>query len=138
MKYFNGRNCYGEAKARFLLAGLIIFSWLARLQGDTSLVFNEIMYHPQTNETAFEWVEFYNQMAVDLDISGWSIQNGISYTFPQGTFVRGGGHIVVAISPADLMPATGLTNVLGPFSGRLSNAGETLELHNNDNRLIDS
>jgi len=30
------------------------------------------------------------------------------------------------------------TNVLGPFTQRLSNSGETLELHNNDGRLEDS
>src|SRR5438270_11417497 len=115
-------------KNKLRLAGLIFLSLLPRLQADTALVFNEIMYHPQTNETAFEWVEFYNQMAVDLDISGWSIQNGIAYTFPQGTVVRGGGYLVVSISPNDLMATTGLTNVLGPFTQRLSNSGETLEL----------
>src|SRR5580765_7192416 len=63
-----------------VLAGLICVCCLSNLRGDTALVFNEIMYHPQTNEAAFEWVELYNQMAVDLDVSGWKIQNGIDYT----------------------------------------------------------
>src|SRR5438128_12240182 len=106
-------------KSKLRLGGLIVLSFLPRLQADTALVFNEIMYHPQTNEPAFEWVEFYNQMAVDLDVSGWTIQNGIYYKFPGGTIVRGGATVVVSISPSDLMAATGLTNVLGPFTNRL-------------------
>src|ERR1051326_2211382 len=118
---------------------LALFSLLPQLKADTALVFNEIMYHPLVSETAFEWVELYNQMAVDLDISHWSIQNGISYTFPEGTIVHGGGFIVVSISPADLaMTVHGFTNIVGPFSGRLANSGETLEVRNNDGRLMDS
>src|SRR5438874_2777207 len=123
---------------KFILAGLLIVSSLPNLQADTTLVFNEIMYHPQTNEPALEWVELYNQMAVDLDISGWSLANGIYFKFPSGTIVHGGAYLVVGSSPADLMAATGLTNILGPFTNRLSNAGEKLELQNNDGRVLDS
>lgn len=125
-------------RCKIAVVGALFLCLLPLVQADTALVFNEIMYHPQTNEAALEWVEFYNQMAVDLDVSGWTIQNGISYKFPEGSIVHGGGYIVVAISPTDLMAATGLTNVLGPFAQRLSNSGETLELRNNDGRLIDS
>jgi len=107
------------------------------LRADTVLVFNEIMYHPATNEAAMEWVEFRNQMAVDVDVSGWSIAGGIQYTFPSNSIVRGGGLVVVAISPGDLMAATGLTNVLGPFAGRLSNNGNRLQLINNSGRVVD-
>ena len=49
----------------------------------------------------------------------------------------GGGYLVVAASPSTLMAATGLTNVLGPFAGRISNSGETLQLLNNNQREID-
>jgi hypothetical protein len=110
---------------------------LAPARADTSLVFNEIMYHPETNELAFEWVELFNQKTVDVDISNWSITDGIQYTFPPGTVIQGGGYVVVAISPADLMAATGLTNVHGPFTGRLSNNGERLEIRDNTGRRVD-
>jgi len=36
------------------------------------------------------------------------------------------------------MAVTGATNVVGPFSGRLSNSGGTLELRNNNARLLDT
>src|SRR6267143_695704 len=89
-----------------------------RLRADSTVVFNEIMYHPSSNETQMEWVELYNQMAVDMDLSGWFLTNGMSFVFPEGTIIQGGGHLVVASSPATLTAVTGATNVVGPFSGR--------------------
>ncbi len=123
--------------SRLLPALAVWAASLGALRADSVVVFNELMYHPPTNEVAFEWVELHNQMAVDVDMSGWSIAGGIHYQFPEATVIAGGGYLVVAVSPADLVAATGLTNVLGPFAGRLSNAGDTLELRNNNNRLMD-
>src|ERR1044072_5814116 len=116
-----------------LLSLLPVAAW-----ADGVVVFNEIMYHPATNEPALEWVELYNQMSVDVDLSGWRIAEAIDYTFPNRTVIRAGSYVVVAISPASLMAVTGLTNVLGPFSGRLSNSGEKLELRDLNARLMDS
>jgi hypothetical protein len=124
-------------RARTWLAALA-FAFTATLaRADSVVVFNEIMYHPATNEAALEWVELHNQMAVDVDLSGWSLTGGVNYEFAEGTVMPGGGYLVVAVSPTTLMGATGLTNVLGPFSGRLSNDGEQLSLRNRNQRLMD-
>ncbi len=123
---------------RSLLTAIVALGLPAIVQADSTVVFNEIMYHPATGETNLEWIELRNQMAVDMEISNWTIENGVQFKFPEGTIVPGRGYLVVAISPASLMAATGLTNVLGPFTGRLSNNGETLELRNNNHRLMDS
>src|SRR6185369_7221000 len=104
---------------------------------DSAVVFHEIMYHPLTNEPALEWVELHNQHAVDIDLSGWRIDGGIDYDFTEGTVLRGGGYLVVASSPAALTASAGVTNVVGPFRNRLSNAGDTLRLRNNNGRIID-
>jgi len=107
------------------------------LRADAVIIFNEIMYHPAVNEPALEWVELRNALAVDVDISEWSITGGIDYTFPSNTFVRGRGFLVVAVSPGAFTAATGVTNVLGPFTGRLGNNGELLQLRNNSGRVMD-
>lgn len=107
-------------------------------RADSVVVFNEIMYHPLASEATMEWVELHNQMAVDVDISGWTINGGVDFAFAEGTVISGGGYLVVAASPAALANVTGLTNVLGPLNGRLSNDGEKLELRNRSNRLMDS
>src|SRR3989442_3053905 len=83
---------------------------------DSVMVFNEIHYHPATNELAGEWIELHNQMAIDIDLSAWQLTGEISFTFPDGTIIPGGAYRVVARNPASLQTATGLTNLLGPFS----------------------
>lgn len=106
--------------------------------GESTVVFNEVHYHPPTAEADQEWIEFHNPMAVNVDLSNWAMLGGVEYRFPEGTVIPGGGFLVVAHNPAALRSSTGLTNVLGPFQGRLSNDGELLELRNNNARLMDA
>src|SRR5947208_17159781 len=112
--------------ARLVLLGAVTCTLSAF--ADTSVVFNEVMYHPATNEPAMEWLELYNQMAVDVDMSGWSLDGDIHYNFGSNYVIQGGAFAVVAISPTNLAAATGLTNILGPFTNRLSNSGGKLQL----------
>ena len=108
------------------------------LAADSVVVFNEVHYHPATNEAASEWVELHNQMAVDIDLSAWSITGAINYTFAEGTIIPGGGFLVVASDPAALQAATGLVNLVGPFTGRLNNSSGTLRLRDRNDRLMDA
>ena len=85
-----------------------------------------------------EWLELHNLMAVDMDLSGWGLANGVRFVFPGGTILPGGGYLTLAGDPAALQAATGATNVLGPFEGRLANEGERLELINQNGRLMDT
>jgi hypothetical protein len=120
-----------------VLFAAVVLTSSGIVHADSVVVFNEIMYHPVTNETKFEWFELHNQMAVNVDISNWSIDGGAHFTFSEGTVIPSRGYLIVALSPADLKEATGQTNVVGPFTGRLSNSGDTLQLFNNNHRLMD-
>lgn len=133
--YLWNMNCYKVH--RFAVIVSIMICSVAGLMADSIVMFNEIMYHPLTNESELEWIELYNQLAVDVDVSNWVITNGIEYKFPEGTIISGGGYIVVAKSPQTIKTLTGLTNVFGPFNGRFANDGETIELLNNNQRLMD-
>jgi len=118
-----------------IFAVVLLWPWLAR--PDSVVVFNEIMYHPaDTNEAALEWVELQNQMCVDVDLTGWRLDQAVHFTFPAGTVIPGGGFLVVASSPSTLV-AQGVTNALGPFTGRLGNGGDTVQLRNNNDRVMD-
>jgi hypothetical protein len=104
---------------------------------DSVVVFNEIMYHPVgPNEAPLEWIELQNQLCVDVDVSGWRLDQAIHFRFAEGTIIPGGGFLVVASSPSTLA-ALGVTNALGPFTGRLGNGGDTLQLLNNSDRIMD-
>ena len=116
-----------------------VFPTSSSRSADAALVFNEVMYHPATNEAGLEWLELYNQLAVDLDVSGWRVSGDTAYTFPNGTRIAGRSYVVLARDPATLLAATGLaSNVFGPFVSPLNNQGGTLELYNNSGRLMDA
>src|SRR5436190_4643066 len=40
---------------------------------DSVITFNEIMYHPVKDDPSGEWIELYNQMSINMDISNWRI-----------------------------------------------------------------
>lgn len=104
---------------------------------DSVVTFNEIHYHPATSEASREYLELHNQHAVDIDLSGWRISGGIDYTFPAGTIISGRGYLVVGVNPAGVQTAYGAGAVLGPWTGRLSNSGESLRLRDNNDRVMD-
>ncbi|MEX2188301.1 MAG: lamin tail domain-containing protein [Pirellulales bacterium] len=106
---------------------------------DSTVVFNEVMYNPLGDtDDSLEFVEFFNQLSVDMDVSNWTIEGGIDFTFPAGTIVPGRGYVVVAANPTALQAASGFAGALGPFSGRLDNDGETLGLFDIDDRRMNS
>ena len=103
---------------------------------DSIVTFNEFQYHPPGVSQSGEWIELHSQMSIDVDLSGWRISGGVDFVFPEGTIVPGGGTIVVASDPGD--PALGGIPAEGPFLGQLSNGGETLNLRDRADRLMDT
>src|SRR5688572_20652628 len=101
------------------------------------VTFNEIMYNPLGGDPALEWVEIYNQMSVDMDISNWRIDGGIDFQFPTNTFLLSNSYLVVGADPERLRASSGATNIHGPFLNRLSSNGDTLRLRNQSGRLMD-
>jgi hypothetical protein len=81
---------------------------------DSVVVFNEIRYHPADSDPAGEWIELHNQMAIDVDLSAWHIEDGVNITFPEGTVIPGGGYLLVAANPAGLQAASGRSGEQGP------------------------
>src|SRR5207237_2442226 len=95
---------------------------------DSVVAFNEIMYHADANNSSLEWVELYNQMSVDIELSNWRIEGGIEFRFPTNTILAAGHYLVVAAAPAALQTARGVTHLFGPFPRPLSTSGDTVPL----------
>ena len=95
------------------------------------------MYNPQGTEETLEWIELRNQLALDVDLTGWSLRKGIEFEFPADTVVPADGYLVIAAEPAALQAAIGFAEAIGPYIGSLSNGGEAIELLNNSRRVMD-
>lgn len=103
---------------------------------DSVVTFNEVLYQPVGGNPADEWIELHNQHAVLEDLSGWVIEGGITFRFPEGTTIPGGGYLLIAADPARFRANTGMT-AWGPFLGRLSDGGDRLVLRNRNLRRMD-
>lgn len=102
----------------FLLGGLLIPLRVCAIQ------ITEVMYHPPINEARNEWVEIFNETSTRREISGWAFAEGIDFVFPPGTVLDPGEYLVIAADPAHISATYGITNVLGPFGGRLDNSSD--------------
>ncbi|HKQ38951.1 MAG TPA: lamin tail domain-containing protein [Verrucomicrobiae bacterium] len=95
------------------------------------IVINEIMYNPISGSNDDEYVELYNRSSAAIDVGGWRFLDGISYTIPNGVMISPNGYLVIAANASRLLtnyPGLSSANVLGNFTGNLSNDGERLAL----------
>ncbi|HCO95878.1 MAG TPA: hypothetical protein DIU00_18390 [Phycisphaerales bacterium] len=109
------------------------------------IVISEIMYHPDwplgssyTNDQ-YEYIELHNISTGPVTLydyltgEPWKFTDGIEFAFPADTPVTipAGGFILVVKKPDAFSlryPGVSAGNVFGPYEGKLSNAGERLEL----------
>jgi regulation of enolase protein 1 (concanavalin A-like superfamily) len=112
--------------------------WLGPTSRRTALALSEIMYHPADRPDGknLEYVELYNSQPYYEDISGWKLTGDIQFTFPTNTLIAGGGFLVVAAIPQDVQAVYALDPVLGPYAGKLNNAGGKLRLLGDQNAVL--
>ena len=91
------------------------------------IVINEIHANPDIKTEAVEFIELFNATSDPVDMSGWYFSDGVAYTFPAGTVLAPGGFAVVSEDPSALLTKYGVSS-FGPYTGKLSNEGETLTL----------
>ena len=115
------------------------------------VVFEEIMYHPPTEtdiDTRDEYVKLVNMSPKAMPLfdtetgTGWYFSEGITFQFAKDQIILPRGAIlVVSFNPkTDLNALTGFmtyyginqwderVSIVGPYTGKLSNSGETLRL----------
>ncbi|MGK0185343.1 MAG: hypothetical protein ACI9R3_001119 [Verrucomicrobiales bacterium] len=112
-----------------------IFVWpLIALAGSPVLadvVINEIHYNGEPNTALNEFVELHNTGAEAVDLSGWVLDDGIAYAFPDGATIAAGGYLVVAENPASVAGS------IGPYTGNLSGDSDQIVIRDAGGMKID-
>jgi hypothetical protein len=106
--------------------------------GETDIVINELMYNPASNLADDEYLELYNRGTTTVDLSNWRFSKGITFTFPVGTSLGAGQYLVVARNVTQAMNHYGITNLVGNYTGKLDNSGETVTIANAAGTTIDT
>src|SRR5262249_21406463 len=95
------------------------------------IVINEIMYNPISRNSDDEYIELYNRGSNTVNLAGWKLSGGISFTFPTNAALAVDGYLVIARKAAHLIPRypnLNANNTLGDYSGGLANGGERIVL----------
>jgi len=95
------------------------------------VVINEIMYQPISENPDDQYLELHNKGTAPVNLGGWRLEDGIEFSFPDGTLLAPGGYLVVARNRTNLLAKhTTLSagSVTGDFEGRLSGQGERIAL----------
>jgi hypothetical protein len=107
------------------------------------IVLSEVHYNPGSDpvEALQEFVEIYNPTDTDVDLTGWRLNKAVEYDFTTGTLLPARTALaVVTFDPSAPQNADLLTSfcsaysvattspLVGPYVGRLDNAGEHVQL----------
>ncbi|MBN1817965.1 MAG: lamin tail domain-containing protein, partial [Sedimentisphaerales bacterium] len=111
---------------------------------DVEIHFGSVEYSPASANQDQEYIQLLNPNSFEVDMSGWTIAGGVTYTFQPGTVISANG--ILYVSPnvsafrARLTTPHGGQGLLvqGNYKGHLSSWGETLTLYNDTGVEVDS
>lgn len=105
-------------------------------QDVASIAITEIMYNPPgPGADSLEYLELYNNENQPVELDGYFFSDGIEYVFPEMDFPPQ-SHLLLARDAATIESLTGKP-VLQWTDGGLNNGGETIELKNKYNNVVD-
>jgi hypothetical protein len=130
VNWTNSHGIHDLAAAQNAFAG---GSWTYHLNTnvvETNVVINEIMYHPSSELESEEYIELFNRGNVPVNLHGWRLTRGVSFTFTNRILPARGYLVVAANLAAFNARYPGVANVVGNWTGALGNSGEDIELEN--------
>ena len=116
----------------------LLFAVLFATHGmNAQLVITEIMYNPPESGTdSLEYIEIYNNGPDAVDMTGFSFDQGVDFTFPSFSLMSA-DYVVVCVDSAALASTLGIDSAFEWFSGGLSNGGEDIILVDDQNNILD-
>ncbi|MFV2070856.1 MAG: lamin tail domain-containing protein, partial [Pirellulales bacterium] len=106
------------------------------------VVISEIMYHPTSpdgvEDLKEEYIELSNRGSEPVTLAGWRLSDGVDFVFPDVTLPADGILAVAADVATFSVGYPRVANVVGGWTGRLSNSGEPIELVDASGRVIDT
>ena len=103
---------------------------------DSRLLVTEIMYNPAGGD-GYEFIELKNVGSGPAILDDALFVEGITFTFPGGTTLEPGQHLVLARSPSTFSTRyPEVASLSTGYTGKLANEGERVTLHAADGRTL--
>ena len=122
-----------------LILGLGLFLSFQVFSQD--IVINEINYKSSVEFAPGDWVELYNTLDTEKDVSAWVFKDEIDnhiFELPAGTLIPATGYLVLCKNDTTFTASFPYVDAyLGNFDFSLSGGGELIRLYDNNGSLID-
>ncbi len=103
----------------------------------SNIVINEIMFQSASANDLQEFIELTNIGLSPVSLEDWQFTSGVDFTFPAVTLPPGGFLVIAADTNAFAAAYGALPNVIGNWTGKLSNSGERIRLLDHTGTEID-
>ena len=104
----------------------------------TDVRFTELHYNPgsqQGSDSNYEFLELTNADSVAVNLAGWSLSEGLDFTFPEDSWLQPGDFVVVTTASTTY---AGLGYPVFDWgTGGLNNSGELLALRAPDSTVVE-
>ncbi len=122
----------------FFKPTLLLFPFLFLVFiGHAQIIINEINYRSINPEENIEFIELYNHTENEINLNDWQLTNGVNFSFTGSIIIKPDSYLIIAGNTEDCSSFFGLSNVVGPWNGKLSNTGDIIELRNPEFKIID-
>ncbi len=105
------------------------------------IVINEINYKSSVEFAVGDWVELYNTLDTEKDISAWVFKDEMDdhiFEIPAGTIIPAGGYLILCKNDTTFTASfPNVSAYLGNFDFSLSGGGELIRLYDDNGSLID-
>ncbi len=147
-------NEYLPRRRNWLFSGARVFNG-GRVPADAPAIpdvtIEEVDFLPASGDQEEEYFVLKNRENIPVDLSGWTLDGAVRYTFPAGTVIPNGsgseaanhvGLLHVSMNSKSFRSReSGVTGgefrfIVGGYSGQLSARGETIELRNEAGQLV--
>ncbi|MGC6565157.1 MAG: lamin tail domain-containing protein [Akkermansiaceae bacterium] len=104
----------------------------------------EVEANPTSGNQDQEFIRISNSENTEIDISGWTLEGGVDFTFRAGTIIERNGDLYVTPNSKDFLARSTSPKAneehltASPYSGHLSNFSETLILKDETGFTVDT
>lgn len=121
-------------KQTLLVLVLALTSWAATAQ----VVITEIMFNPPEGGTdSVEYIEIYNNSEVAISLDGWSISDGVNFSFGMGT-IGANQYLIIAKNDTAFYNYFGFMPYGEWVDSGLSNNNENIAISDGTGAVVDS
>lgn len=120
----------------------VVSALLPTAQASPQIDFGSVEVNPSSGNQDEEFVVLHNPNPVAVDLTGWSLDGGVTHSFLPGTVIEAGGNLYLSpdaaafrARPSD--PTGGQGHfVQGSYKGHLSSRGELLTLRDRSGAMV--